>query len=107
MHWKKRRRTTQLLVKIAAWLVTNTMKLKTNFGMGLEEQQKRRHHQKGRRRQLKQGGKISLKGIIDRVLETTPIICTFANKNEFSFCINLKFLLGFAEDYRRVIVNFR
>lgn len=39
--------------------------------------------------------------------ETTPIICTSANKNEFSVCIPLKFLLGFAEDYRRVIVNAR
>lgn len=37
----------------------------------------------------------------------TPMICTSSDKNEFSACVPLKFLLGFAEDYRRVIVNSR
>lgn len=60
--------------KAAAWAVTNAMKLETNTGMSLErpQQQRKRKRRPRRRRQqqqVKRGGKISLKGIINRVVK--------------------------------------
>lgn len=82
--------------KTAAWAVTNAMKLKTNIGMSLERQKPKQRRQR-RVKQRKRGGRISLKGIIGRVVKALKELNPFETNN----ASNVKTGLGLARRYVR------